>query len=91
MITTLVQSASDTQTMFAWTAWLAVVGNLIAVCGGIAVLGRYIKKWILRTASDVVAPVRHTAERAEKLAKQNRDDVRTIHQRVDAVWSRIGG
>lgn len=91
MITAVAQSTVEQQeTAITWTAILAVIGNMIAVFGGIALLGKYIKRWIRRTALDVVTPVRHTANRADKLARENRDRISILNGRIDAVWAKIG-
>lgn len=89
LIAVVNQSASGSETL-AWMSWLAVIGNVLSILGGFVVLGVYIRKWVLRAAEDVVTPVRHTAKRAETLAKDNKTSIRQVHNRIDALWMRIG-
>lgn len=92
MLTALAQSADEaTGTIPGWVAWLAVVGNFVAIIGGLWGLGKFLRNWILRTVAEPISQVAHTAERANQLAISNQENIKRAHKRIDAVFARIGG
>lgn len=66
---------------------LLVVGNVVAILGGIYILLDRFRKWVRTLVAEPVSRVEVLLTQHDLAIKRNEREISRLHNRLDKIWS----
>lgn len=66
---------------------LLVVGNVVAILGGIYILLDRFRKWVRELVAEPVSRLEVLLTQHDLAIKRNEREIRRVNARIDKVWS----